>query len=141
MSRTAIILFSLVLVTHYGYSPLATMWPDQMRAERVLFYSLRGIEGFVLYVLVMALIGLARSARSDAPAGSDYAAIAACAWGAIEEGLTAACRLAIGMQTTPAAKSQCDAVTGLPVYALTLCAVVAVLSLWPRRTPPRSDPR
>lgn len=132
MSRVAAILFSIVLATHYGYAPLSMLWDDPVRAARAIFYIARGIEGFVLYMLVAALIVGHQSGRKARPTAGDYAVLGVCAWGAIEEGLTAICRLSVGIASPPAGRAQCDAVTGMPVFAISLCAVVAMLALWPR---------
>lgn len=119
MIRLAFILFVAGLVTHYGYDPLASFWPDPAHAAQAWFYVLRGLLGVVLCLAVLALL----------PRGA-LAAAGVCGWIAFEEGETAVCRLAQGIGNEPMAgpwRGLCDAVTGLPVYAISLAAVLAIV--------------
>lgn len=110
MRLAAFALFLLVLLTHYGAAPLADLAGG---TERAWFYVLRGFEGAALFLVLGAALARGRGVEAFV-----------CLWGAAEEGLTAACRLSNGI-VTPAPKSaQCDAATGLPVYAILLCIVL-----------------
>lgn len=114
VTRLAFALFSVVLATHYGYEPAAEI----VAKASTWFYIFRGLEGMVIFLAMMALIP------------RQYLdARAVCAWGAIEEALTSACRLGVGVTNPPSSRSQCDAITGLPIYSLTLVAVLWVLVL------------
>lgn len=86
--RLAALLLALVTLTHYGYSPLAEGHEDAARAARAWFYVLRGLEGVILFGLVGIL------ARRPL-------VWLVCLWGALEEGETAVCRLAIGIGNAP----------------------------------------
>jgi hypothetical protein len=125
MNRLALILFFAVLMTHYGYDPIATAWPEQALAAQNLFYVMRGLEGVSLFMAVIALI----------PQDAHAALIVSC-WGLVEEGETAVCGLAQGIGNEPVAgpwRGLCDEVTGLPVYALSLAAVLAVVIHWAKK--------
>ena len=80
---TALALFVLVLLTHYGYDPLAKLF-DEPKAARRLFYTLRGAEGAVLFVVVGILSqGILMRLAS--------------LWGLYEESQTTVCQLAEGI--------------------------------------------
>jgi len=113
VTRGAFFLFVVVLLTHYGYDALSETFGGTSAAW---FYVLRGIEGLCAFSLLAAF--LAPKFRPLLPL---------CAWGAMEEGLTSVCRLAVGIRNPPASRAQCDAVTGLPLYDLTLFVVLVVL--------------
>lgn len=82
--RLAALLLAVVAAVHYGYEPLAQYYADPARAAKGLFYILRGVEGFVLFLLIGLL------------AGSRMVWLVAL-WGAAEEGQSAVCQLAIGV--------------------------------------------
>ena len=82
--RLAALLLFIVAATHYGYEPLALLYEDREFAARAIFYAARGLEGVALFGLVWIL------ARG-------YLVGIVCAWGAIEEGQTAECRVASGI--------------------------------------------
>lgn len=88
--RLAAVLLCMIAFTHYGYDPVAGALyaADQQRAARALFYVFRGAEGLALF----ALVGLLARRR---------AVWFACVWGMVEEGETAACRLAVGIENAP----------------------------------------
>jgi hypothetical protein len=118
--KLALVLFATMLVTHYGYEPLA----GSQSAAQAWFYVLRGIEGVVLFGAIIALLP-----RSATPA------LAVCLWGIWEEGQTAACRLAHGINNLPTPErwqGLCDAITGWPIYMLTL-SIVAALAIYTYR--------
>lgn len=102
----------LVFVSHQGYKFLASI----AGTEAAWFYVLRGFSGFVLFLMLSIVL---------LPKHIDAAPWIA--WGAMEEGLTAICRLAVGINNSPASRSQCNAVTGLPVDEITLVVVLYVL--------------
>lgn len=123
------LLLVLVVVTHYGYDLLASFYPDPGAASRAWFYVLRGIEGGLLYLVVWSLAPLR-------PAAVRIGVAVACAWGALEELQTAACRLAVGIDRTAEPglfRGLCDVVTGWPVYMLTITAALLVSVLRFRR--------
>ncbi len=114
VNRLAFTLFVTVLATHYGYPSLADLSGGGIAAERAWFYVLRGVEGIVAFLAILAL--LPRSPLTLAAQG-------VCVWGAIEEGQTAVCRLAIGInnkQSNHEMQGLCDVVTGWPIYAISL---------------------
>lgn len=79
MKRLAVPLLLLVAVTHYGYDLLALAYEERAAAAKAWFYMLRGLEGFVLFAVVAALVR-SRAVR------------AVCILGMSEESLTVACR-------------------------------------------------
>lgn len=86
--RLAAIILCMVAFTHYGYDHLAALYPEPARVTGALFYVLRGLEGVALFLVVGLL------SRS-------WWVVAACLWGAVEEGQTAVCRLAAGIDVKP----------------------------------------
>jgi hypothetical protein len=117
VTRFAFVLFAITLGTHYGYEPLTVL--TGLGTPGRWFYLLRGIEGMMLFIVLMSLIPrFYLDARS------------VCAWGAVEEAQTAAGRLIWGLsRPAPPDRSLFDAITGLPVYTLSLLAVLWVLVL------------
>lgn len=118
------LLILLVGITHIGYDVLASFYPEYPRASAAWFYILRGVEGTILYCIVWAL-------TPWRPAHVRLAVSVACAWGALEEFQTAACRFALGFDKVPTPgpyQGLCDVATGWPVYALTLMAVLLVFA-------------
>lgn len=115
-------LLALVAVVHFGYEPVADwLYPDvRDRAVRALFYIFRGVEGFALYVVLLAI------SRRNLPIA------AACCWGALENAQTAVCRAAIGIRGDAVAgpySGLCDVVSGAPVYCLTAFAALVVAAV------------
>lgn len=112
MNRLAIAILLLVVMTHYTYSPLAAMYPDQQAAARAIFYVLRGIEGAGLFFIIILL----------RPA---LLVVLAAGWGAVEELETAVCRLA-----QPISKIEpvplFDGLCGAPMYTLGAIAVAFI---------------
>src|SRR5689334_2211077 len=97
----------MVAFVHYGYDHVALAYPEPARVTGAIFYILRGFEGLVLF----ALVGLL--SRS-------WWVAFACLWGAIEEGETAVCRLAVGVgaqQSVPLFSGLC----GKDAYWLGIC--------------------
>lgn len=88
MRLAALILF-MVTLTHYGYDHLAALYPEPARVTGAIFYVLRGLEGVALFLVVGLL------SRS-------WWVASACLWGAVEEGQTAVCRMAAGVDVKPA---------------------------------------
>lgn len=115
-------LLLLVAIVHLGYEPLAAWaYPHApVAAGKAFFYILRGVEGAVLWLAVLALASDRRPTL-----------VVACAWGAVESAQSAACRLALPIGgSSPVAPSwggMCDLVAGVPVAGLT--AAVALLAL------------
>ena len=87
--RLAAIILCMVAFTHYGVDHVAALYPEPTRVTGAIFYCLRGIEGVALFLFVGLL------SRS-------WWVVAACLWGALEEGQTAVCRLAVGIDVKPA---------------------------------------
>lgn len=119
----------LVITTHLGYDVLASFYKDYARASAGWFYVLRGVEGTVLYLIVWSL-------TPWNPKHVRLAVSAACAWGALEEFQTAACRLSLGFTKVPEPgpfHGLCDLVTGWPIYMLTLLAVLLIFALQNRK--------
>jgi hypothetical protein len=115
VSPLAAMLLLTVVVTHYGYDVACTVFPSLEHAAKGLFYVLRGVEGVVLFTTIAYL----RPVLSWV-----------CAWGAIEEGETAVCRLVAGPLDRPpvatAWSGLCGDASGLPVYMLGI-VVAAIL--------------
>ena len=112
MSRWAFSALLLVLMTHQGYKVAAEI----IGTQAGWFYVARGIAGCWLFLALASYV---------VPKYADAAPWFA--WGSMEEGMTAICRLAVGMGNPPAPRSQCDAITGLPIDSLTLCVVLYLL--------------
>lgn len=122
MNGLATLLLFLVIGTHYTYDLIAAYYPDPHSAARAIFYVLRGVEGSILYLIVWALVPLR-------PMHVRLSCSTVCAWGALEEAQTAICRASVGITNNPSTGQYhglCDFVTGIPVYMLTLLAVVLV---------------
>lgn len=118
--RLAALLLMIVAATHYGYEPLALLYEDREFAARSIFYAARGIEGVALFGLVWVL------ARG-------YLVGLVCAWGAIEEGQTAACRVASGLDhhvTVNAWAGLCGADFYWFGLIVAGCLAVAMLEKW-----------
>jgi hypothetical protein len=115
--RLAAIILCMVALTHYGYDPLASFYADHGRAGRAIFYAMRGLEGAALFALAGIL------SRSSAVA-------LACLWGAVEEGQTAVCRLAAGIETVPVVPAF-SGLCGADAYwlGIVIAAVIAVMFL------------
>lgn len=143
----------MIAAVHYGSDLLAFMYEDHNTARKILYYVLRSFEGAAQYALI-ALLALELAMRQLDPAfgwreegpqspargGNAAHAIPAvglvvlvCGWGMVEHVQAGACRLAIGIDNkAPAGKpltGLCDAVTGLPMYALGLAAVAFIAAV------------
>ena len=105
----ALLLLSVALC-HYGYDPLAAYFGGTGYAARNLFYTLRGLEGAVLFFVVGALV--------KRPAVSIV-----CLWGLLEEGQTAACRVAKGIGQPNKAYETFTGLCGSSLYTLGLFAL------------------
>lgn len=131
MLRFGILLFAMVLLTHYGAAPLAELSPNPPGAVRAWFYILRGFEGVFLFGAILALLDVIhRAGVLRIPAYARFLCFGSCAWGMLEEGETAVCRLAIGVNDkTPSLvwSGLCDSCTGLPIYVATLCLVAWII--------------
>jgi hypothetical protein len=107
----------MVACTHYGYDHLAALYPEPARVTGAIFYVLRGLEGAALFAVVGIL------SRS-------WWVVASCLWGAVEEGQTAVCRLAAGIdvkQSVPLFNGLC----GQEAYwmGIAAAAVIAIAML------------
>lgn len=115
--RLAAILMLLVAGTHYGYDPIAAaFYKDQTAAARALFYAFRGIEGAALFLVVGLL------ARRPL-------VLAVCLWGVLEEGQTAVCRLARGIENVPVHEAF-QGLCGSPMYGLGLMIAACLAIYW-----------
>jgi hypothetical protein len=115
MNPLAAFLLLAVVVTHFGYDPLCAVFPSLEHAAKGLFYVFRGVEGVVLFAVIAYLRPVL---------------LWVCAFGAIEEGETAVCRLVAGPLDRPpvatAWSGLCGDVSHLPLYMLGI-VVTAVL--------------
>ncbi len=109
--RLAALLLLLVAATHYAYDPIALALGDVRPAA--MFYVLRGVEGFVLFVL------LALRVRLDLPA------LLACAWGAAEELQTSSCRVSMGLASAPRVLPF-EGLCGWPAYSIGVAAMACI---------------
>ena len=118
LTLTAVLLLA-VAVPHYAYEPLASAWPDPVRAARAWFYVLRGFSGAVLFATIAVLAGML--ARRWI-----WPVVLVCVWGFMEEAETGICRLGLGIgSTAPDVRwhGLCDALTGLPMYWMGVAAL------------------
>lgn len=115
--RLAALLLFIVAATHYACEPLAFAFEDRAFAARSLFYAARGLEGVALFGLIWIL------ARG-------YLVGLVCAWGAIEEGQTAVCRMVAGIGR-PVEAPAFSGLCGVDMYWLGViaAAVLAVVML------------
>ena len=117
MSGLAALLLLTVVVTHFGYDPLCEVFPSLAHAAKGLFYVLRGCEGVVLF----AVIAYLRPVLSWV-----------CAWGAIEEGETAVCRLVAGPLDRPpvatAWSGLCGDASGAPFYMIGIVVATVLIT-------------
>ncbi len=116
---------------HLGYGPISDLYVDSERAARNAHSVLRAFEATALYLIVWALVPWK-------PLKVRYAASLLCACGALLSFQIGACRLAFPLDkpSPPVADGQglCDLATGLPVYKMTLGAIMfAILLAWMRR--------
>jgi hypothetical protein len=128
----ASLLLVMVVVTHYAYEPLAGFYASQRHAAQAIFYALRGVEGALLYCIVWSLTPFR-------PLQARLAVSVVCAWGALEEAQTAVCMAAKGFggkASTPAYAGLCDAVTGWPIYMITLLVVLMLFAFQYTKSPP-----
>lgn len=106
-------MLALVALVHYGYDPIATLLPGVSPAA--LFYVLRGVEGAILFAVVL-------TQASSLP----LALVAG--WGMIEEFQTAACRLSADMGTAPAVVAF-SGLCGPWAYALGIVVIAALAAV------------
>jgi len=128
----SLLLISCVMA-HYGYDLIASFYPpsSQLRAGKAWHSVLRAVpETMILYLAVWVLMPWR-------PIGLRLATGLVCAWGIIESWQIAACRLQYPMDQPPPDTQLytglCDAVTGWPIYMLTLTAVLMLATLSVRR--------
>lgn len=129
------LLLVLVVLTHYAPALLGGYYEDSAAAERAWFYILRGVEGTVLWLYIWVR-------TPYKPLRVRYGVALACAWGALEEAQTAACRLSFDIERRPEPgpfQGLCDLATGWPIYMLTLSVALIVATLAVREKP-GSDP-
>lgn len=125
MNLAALLLLT-VAAAHYGVDPLCALVPSLAHASKALYYILRGVEGTILYTVV----GYLRPALWPV-----------CAWGAVESGETAVCRLVAGPLSIPPVATPwsglCGDATQLPLYALGL-VYAAILVTRKAKNEPRT---
>ena len=107
----AFLLLIVVALTHYGYQPIASLWPGDVAGA--VFYILRGLEGAVLFGLLILR-----------PVKSWQLAIVA-AWGFVEEAQTAVCRIGMGVMYTPNVEPY-QGLCGWPAYSIGVIAMAAM---------------
>lgn len=128
------LLLLIVAVTHMGYDPIATLYPDenQLAAAKAWQHVLRAFpEATLLWLTVWLLIPWN-------PIAVRLGGSIVCCWGALESFKIAACRLQFPMDRKPPATplfgGLCDTATGWPIYTMTAGAVFAVtLLVWLKR--------
>lgn len=107
-------LLALVALVHYGLEPLSLLWSEPERVHRALFYIGQGAKGCALFITI-ALLAPRRL--------SSMPLYAVCAWGLLEDSQVAVCRLALGVENTPAPvqwAGLCSELTSLPLYVVGL---------------------
>lgn len=155
MKTLAALLLAMIASVHYGSDLAAFGYANHDSARKIIYYVLRSFEGSAQYALI-ALLSLElairrveaafgwRESQDIDPARRKVHTIPAvglvvlvCGWGMVEHIEAGACRLAIGIDNkAPAGKpltGLCDAVTGLPMYALGLAAgafIAAVIAAY-----------
>lgn len=110
----SILLLAVVAMTHYLYPILCEFIAPLHGQEKGVFYVLRGVEGAVLYGVLIRL----------QPKLWPVAL-----WGAIEESETAVCRLSVGFPAPSVGSSGnglCDDLTHWPLSMIGI-AIAAVL--------------
>ena len=113
----ALLLLSVALC-HYGYDPLAQLFGGTGYAARNLFYCLRGFEGVVLFATIGVL--------AKRPSVS-----VVCLWGLLEEGQTAACRIAKGIGAPNKTHETFVGLCGNGAYSMGLfVAGLLALAIW-----------
>jgi len=114
-------LLLLVAAVHFGYEPLASLYPDRAAAARAIFYIARGIEGAALYLVIWAICE------------HSIALGVACFWGVFESSQTAVCRAVVGVDRSApmpeAFSGLCDSLVGAPVYSVTALTVLAAAAI------------
>lgn len=112
--RLAVGLLLLVALTHYGYEPIAALWPGNVAGA--VFYILRGIEGAGLFALLVA----------HPHYGWPVQLVAA--WGFVEEAQTAICRIGKGVMTAPAVEPY-QGLCGWPAYSIGVILMAAIAAV------------
>jgi len=117
------LLLLIVVLAHASYDVIGSFYPDPVAAGKAWAYVLRGFESTLLYLIVWLLLPWE-------PISVRIAGSVVCAWGALESFQISACRLQFPMgQPPPSVKpftGLCDAVTGLPVYMMTITIVLLI---------------
>ena len=153
MKTLAALLLAMIAAVHYGADLAAFGYTNHDFARKGLYYVLRSFEGAAQYALIALLalelairrmesafgwreIGPQSPARGDSAARSIPAVglvVLVCGWGMVEHIEAGACRLAIGIENKAPAgiplTGLCDAVTGLPMYALGLATVAFIAAV------------
>ena len=126
-------LLLLVVVVHFRYAALAE-WLHPLQADyaaRALFYVLRGVEGAVVFAVLLLLAPPSLLLRM------------ACVVGMLAEGGTALCRAAwpLNQPLPPGANAGglCDAATREPITALLAGAIACALLLVNNKKGPGHD--
>lgn len=122
------LLLVVVVVTHFGYDPIAGFYDPsrQLAAAKAWHGVLRAIESCVLYGVVWYIFPWA-------PVVARYAISIVCAWGILESGQIAACRLQFPMDRPPPDTGMysglCDLLSGLPLYMITLLVALSIATI------------
>jgi hypothetical protein len=123
------LLLVIVAITHTSYDLIGSFYENPVRAAATWHHVLRAFpEATLLYLIVWSLIPWK-------PISVRIAGSLICAWGALESFQIAACRVVYPMDQPPPKTELyaglCDAVSGWPIYMLTI-AVVLLVSLLTR---------
>lgn len=120
-------LFFATLGRHYLPDVVAWFaYSNSLRASKALFYVAGGLVGVLLYGTIWHLLPPQPKVLHDSIA-------MVCAWGMLEEGMVAGCRVAQGIERQPVSqlwRGLCDASTGLPVSTITLVIPVLIVLWW-----------
>ncbi len=114
--RLIVTLYVLIAVTHYAPDHIGKLYGDPAQAARAWFYVLRGIEGALLFTLPVLM------RRWLVPS---FSLAAVLTWGALEEAMTAACRLSKPIDTLPGFK-QFSGLCGDDWYLAGCCTALVI---------------
>ncbi len=114
--RLAALLLLLIAGTHYLYPVLSINHADPQYTAQAWFYILRGCEGAVLFLVCGLLAG-------------HRLVSAVCCWGFVEEGQTAACRFAAGVDERPQVELF-SGLCGTEFYYIGLLAALWLALTW-----------
>jgi len=129
MKRLAALILALVASVHYGYKPLAEMYPDTARAARAWSYVLQAGEGATLYLLVAFLACIVAAATRSWALLPPLAL--GCIWGAAEDTQRVVCRVAYPMDKPP--PLEIADLCGASMYWIGLIAVACLAVYVARR--------